>query len=120
MRKKLCDCMVGAIIATIYAEKAPEYIERRTWQEIYSGDDYAELVCRIRRWYDKIGEISNVDVVIERILIWDDDNNNMAIETDYRQLCKALNEKKWINCTYEYEPNDNDRLLKLFEQSITH
>lgn len=112
--------MVGAIIATIYADKAPEYIERRTWQEIWCDDDYAELVCRIRRWYDKCGEISNADVVIERMLIWDDDNNNVAQEDDYRELYRALEAKTWINCAYEYEQNDNDRLLKLFGNHITH
>ena len=113
MNKRLCCCMACAVIETVNAENTREYDEKRSWQEIWCDDDYAEVVLRIRRWYDKCGGIRNADVIIERIVIWDNDNNDASCEEDYRQLCSELNDTKWINCSYEYELNDNDRLLSL-------
>lgn len=118
MRDRLCNCMAKAVIETIYAEKTPEYDEKRSWQEIWCDDDYAEMVLRIRRWYDRCGEISSADVIIERIVIWDNDSNDTSSEDDYRQLYRLLNGNSRIDCSYEYELEDNDRLLKLLGSSI--
>lgn len=118
MKDRLCSCMAHAVIETVYAAKTPEYDEDRSWQEIWCDDDYAEMVLRIRRWYDQCGEISNADVIIECIVIWDNDNNDTSCEEDYRQLCRVLNGKGGIDCSYEYEQGENDRLLQLFESSI--
>lgn len=120
MNDTLCDCMVCAVIETVNAEKSPEYDEKRSWQEIWCGDDYAEMVLRIRRWYDKCGEISNADVIIERIVIWDNDNNDTSCEDDCKQLCRELNGTKWINSSYEYEHNGYDKLMNLLASSICH
>lgn len=120
MNEGLCDCMACAVIETVNAARSREYDEKRSWREIRCGDDYAEVVLRIRRWYDKCGEISNADVIIEHMLIWDNDNNDSSCEMDYRQLCRKLNGTKHISCSYEYERDDNDRLLNLLASSVCH
>ena len=114
MKKNLSEEIIYRIILAVN-ETSQEHEDM--WFRSQTAEDYAELNLTVTRYFDFTGEVKNADVVITKLIIWDDENNDIATESDYQEVVNALKATHWIDPAYQYEQSDNDRLFNLISSA---
>lgn len=94
--------VASAVDAELISSDSSHGTLSRRWFEVYHEDDYVEMTLEITRWYDMSDDLLFVNVTILDLIIWDDDNNNIAIEDDYELLAELLELNRMVASFYIY------------------
>lgn len=118
MTSSLLEEIIYQIIVTVNGSQREQ---ENHWLEAETESDYAEANITVTRYFDSVctDEIKSADVVITNLIIWDDENNNIATEADYQQVVKALEKTGWIDAAYEFEQPENERLFAMIAEAVT-
>lgn len=105
MKCELLEQIAESIIQELLNNKSNNGENNYIWFEIYSPDKYTELNLGITRWYNENEKLLLITVTIENLAIWDEENNNLATEDNYKRIIKLLEQNQLIDSSYTYNNN---------------